>query len=97
MEISGYYYNDILLYGDKNSERYPPYFRWDISFVKRKPFLKGHREFYFQIINVTNHLNVLAYFYDNEYDDNTHEYIGIKRIGIPMFPIMPTFGMRFEF
>ena len=86
-----------LLTGDKNSQRYPPYFRWDISFVKRKPFLKGHREFYFQIINVTNHLNVLGYIYNNKYDDSTGEYIGIERIAIPMFTIMPTFGMRFEF
>jgi len=93
----GYSPNDILLMGDKNSERYPPYFRWDISFVKRKPFLNGHREFYFQIINITNHLNILGYIYNNEYDDHTGEFIGIKRMGIPMFPIMPTFGMRFEF
>ena len=86
-----------LITGDKNSERYPAYFRWDISFVRRKPFFKGHREFYFQIINITNHLNVLTYITNKKYDDQTGDYVGIKRIGIPMFPIMPTFGMRFEF
>ena len=42
-----------LFIGKKNSKRYPLYFRWDVSFVKRKPFFKGNREFYFQIINIT--------------------------------------------
>jgi len=81
---------------NKNSQRYPPYFRWDVSFIRRKPFLNGYREFYIQIINITNHLNVLTYIYDNKYDEYTGEYV-IQRSGIPMFPIMPTFGMRFEF
>jgi hypothetical protein len=85
-----------LIMDNKNSQRYPPYFRWDVSFIRRKPFLNGYREFYIQIINITNHLNVLTYIYDNKYDEYTGEYV-IQRSGIPMFPIMPTFGMRFEF
>jgi len=93
------YYNqkNELLTGEKNSQRYPAYFRWDISFIHRKPFLNGYREFYLQIINITNHLNVLGYIYDNKYDNQTGEYIGVQRAEIPMFPIMPTFGIRFEF
>ncbi len=90
-----------FLYGEKHAERYPGYFRWDVSFKKRKPFLNGTREWYFQILNVTNHLNIFSYIYQNrgEYDYQTGEYInrGVQRAGIPMFPFFPTFGVKFEF
>lgn len=83
--------------GTKNSERYPIYFRWDVSFINRKQTKHGHREWYFQIINLTNHLNTLMYIYGSEYDEIEHRYKGVRRLGIPMFPIMPTIGYRIEF
>ncbi|MEA3286405.1 MAG: TonB-dependent receptor [Candidatus Marinimicrobia bacterium] len=90
-----------FLYGEKHSERYPGYFRWDVSFKKRKPFFNGTREWYFQVLNVTNHLNIFSYIYQNrgEYDYRTGEYVnkGVQRAGIPMFPFFPTFGVKFEF
>lgn len=90
-----------FLYGEKHATRYPGYFRWDVSLKKRKPFLNGHREWYFQILNVTNHLNVFSYLYRNhgEYNSQTWEYEnkGVQRFGIPMFPFFPTFGVKFEF
>ena len=88
---------DRWLTGERNSERYPSYFRWDVSFVKRKPFFNGHREWYLEILNVTNHLNYFTYFYRDKYNRRTDEYEGVERGGLPMFPFMPTFGVRFEF
>ncbi len=101
-DLSNYWYDrESFLYGEKHGVRYPGYFRWDVSFKKRKPFFNGHREWYFQILNVTNHLNVFSYLYRNhgEYNYRTYEYEnkGVQRFGIPMFPFFPTFGVKFEF
>jgi len=93
--------NKGFLYGERHTDRYPGYFRWDISLKKRKPWRYGTKEWYFQILNVTNHLNIFTYIYRNrgEYDFETDEYVnkGVQRAGIPMFPIFPSFGVKFEF
>ncbi len=89
--------NESFLVGEKNSERYPAYFRWDVSFTRRKELKRCTREFYIQIINVTNHLNTLLYIYDQDYSAESDESGGVRRFGIPMFPILPTIGVRFEF
>ena len=101
-DINDYWYDkENVLYGEKHGHRYPGYFRLDVSFKKRKPFLRGHREWYFQILNVTNHLNVFSYAYRHheEFDNRTGERTneGVQRLGIPMFPFFPTFGVKFEF
>lgn len=89
--------NVIYLTGKQNSARYPAYFRWDISFIHRKATRYGFREWYLQVLNVTNHLNIMTYIYDQKRDDTTWGIKGVRRYGIPMFPIMPTFGVKFEF
>ncbi|UCH09541.1 MAG: TonB-dependent receptor [Fidelibacterota bacterium] len=87
-----------FLLGGKNSARYPSYQRWDVSFVKRRPMGKtGSKEVYFQILNVLNHMNVFQYFYTEKYDPKANEDLGIQRSAIPMFPIFPTIGVRYEF
>ena len=90
-----------FLYGKRHAERYPDYFRWDVSLKKRSPWRYGTKEWYFQILNVTNHLNVFSYIYQNrgEWDPRTGEYVnkGVQRAGIPMFPFFPTFGVKYEF
>ena len=83
--------------GKKNSARYPSYFRWDVSIVHRKVKKFGCREWYLQILNLTNHLNTLMYIYDKKYDYKTSSYKGVQRFGVPMFPFLPTFGVRYEF
>ncbi len=88
---------DKYIVGEKNSDRYPTYFRWDISFIRRKPTKYGHREWYFQIINATNHMNPLLYIYDEKYNERTDQTEGVRRMAIPMFPFIPTFGVRYEF
>ena len=87
-----------FLVGEKNSERYPAYHRWDVSFVKRRPLGKrGYKETYVQILNVLNHMNVLQYFYSEKNDPKTYESLGIQHTAIPMFPFFPTIGVRYEF
>lgn len=107
-ENIGFDWNDLnwnqrYVLGDKNSERYPDYFRCDVGFSKRKETKYGAREWYFDILNVTNHLNVLLYIH--VYSDRKMKGLkmykesdpGIYRFGVPMFPFMPTFGWRIEF
>jgi hypothetical protein len=89
------------LYGDRHAERYPDYFRWDVSLKKRSSWRFGEKEWYFQVLNVTNHLNVFSYIHQTrgEFDPRSGEYInlGVQRAGIPMFPFFPTFGVKYEF
>jgi hypothetical protein len=95
---SNWWRNNTLLVGEKNGDRFPDYFRIDVNFTKRKPLKHGgFKESYFQIINVTNHLNALMYIYNPDYDEETGESLGMKRAGVPMFPFFPTFGWRIHF
>ncbi|MCF7922979.1 MAG: TonB-dependent receptor [Candidatus Marinimicrobia bacterium] len=74
--------------GDRNSARYPDYFRVDLSYSREiRPFdIEGL--FKIQIINVTNHFNTFVYNWDLA--AGTVE-------GIGMFPFLPTFGVEFKF
>ena len=93
--------DNTFLYGERHSERYPGYFRMDVSLKKRKPWRYGTREWYFQILNVSNHLNIFSYIYQNRGDYNyrtgQYENKGVQRAGIPMFPFFPSFGVKYEF
>jgi len=95
------YDNELWLLGEKNSARYPYYFRLDIGIMKRKEKSWGSYEWYFHIINVTMRLNVMTYIYEEPYYEDEVIYEGKKptvvKYPIPMFPIMPTFGVKFEF
>ena len=100
--VGDYWYNQqSYLYGERNAERYPDYFRLDVSLKKRSTWRYGTKEWYFQVLNVTNHLNVFTYIHQTreEYDRQAREYInkGVQRAGIPMFPFFPTFGVKYEF
>ena len=94
-----YWWNESqYLVGKKNSARYPLYFRWDVGFVRSKPLRNGgSREWYLQVINVTNHLNTLMYIYEEKWNEKEQRNEGVQRFGIPMFPFFPTFGFRIEF
>lgn len=96
-EYVGFWRDERLLVGEKNSARYPMYFRWDISFIRRKPTKHGFREWYIQIINVTNHMNPLIYIYDYGDGYRRDEDQSMRRLPIPMFPFIPTVGVRYEF
>ncbi|MEA1987291.1 MAG: TonB-dependent receptor [Candidatus Marinimicrobia bacterium] len=77
-------------YGEKNSERYPNYFRLDVGFNRRGKLFKIDTEFYLHIINVTNHMNVFMYWWMEDYNK-------IYRQPVPMFPFFPSLGIKFNF
>ncbi len=89
---------DELLFGELHSARYPAYQRWDLSLSRRRPWgQRGTKETYIQVMNVLNHMNVFQYFYGEEWNQTGEVSQGIERTAIPMFPIFPTVGVRYEF
>ncbi len=75
------------LTGLKNSARYPNYFRADVSWTRKISPFGWNGNFKLQIINVTNHFNVL--FYNWNLDDK-------KVTAIGMFPFFPSMGVEFK-
>ena len=89
---------DSYIIGEKNTERYGKYFRVDIGMTRKNGSLFGLKyDTYWQIMNVTKHLNVLSYAYRTEIDPITLDRAGVQRRPIPMFPLIFTFGVKFEF
>ncbi|HDR04004.1 MAG TPA: TonB-dependent receptor, partial [Candidatus Marinimicrobia bacterium] len=75
--------------GLRNSARYPYYFRVDLGFVREQKLWNIDSKLKFQIINLTNHYNVLLYQWD-------HDRSPSKVTAFSMFPIVPSFGWEFE-
>ncbi len=95
--INSWWNSSGYLVADKNSGRYPSYFRWDVGLTKDFNSWLGDGAWYFQFMNVTNHLNHLLFVYRTNDDLLDLNYGRIQRRGIPMFPILFTLGIRFEF
>ena len=96
---NGSWLNRMEIYGERNGERYPPYFRVDMGINRRGKLFKQKATYYFHVINVTNHPNVFLYLYEDynsQFDPETNTSI-IYRQPITMFPILPTFGVEFSF
>lgn len=90
--------SEEFIVGEKNSIRYPSYHRWDVSFIRRTPWREqGTKEIYISIMNIFNRANVLGYVYSRKTDNSTGDDLGIERWVIPMLPILPTIGVRYEF
>lgn len=84
-------YSDVIsIEGRKNSSRYPPYVRGDIAWITDISPFGANGKFKLQVINFTNHYNYLLYIWD-------HDRSPSKVTAISMFPIIPTFGIEFEF
>lgn len=89
---------DSYIVGDKNTERYDQYFRVDIGMTRSSGVLFGlEYETYWQIMNVTQHLNKFFYTYRTKRDFRTGDQVGVERRAVPMFPLIFTFGVKFEF
>ena len=89
---------DSYIIGEKNTERYDKYFRVDVGMTRKKGNLFGlNYDTYWQIMNVTKHLNVLSYAYRTKTDPLTGNRIGVERRAVPMFPLIITFGIKFDF
>ena len=89
---------DSYIIGEKNTERYDKYFRVDVGMTRKKGNLFGlNYDTYWQIMNVTKHLNVLSYAYRTKTDPLTGNRIGVERRAVPMFPLIVTFVIKFDF
>ena len=84
------YLDQANITGEKHSANFPAYFRGDISYTRRFKFFGAAGALKFQIINVTNHFNVLLYQWD-------HTVSPSEATAVSMFPIIPTLGVSFDF
>ena len=80
----------ISIQGRRNSSRYPLYVRGDIAWIRDISPFGVNGKFKLQIINFTNHYNYLIYLWD-------HNSSPSEVSAISMFPIVPSFGLEFEF
>ena len=95
---SNWYPRDSYLVGEKNTERYDDYFRFDVGMTRKGGNLFGlEYDTYWQIMNLTRHVNILSYRYRTKTDPLTGNQLGVQRQPIPMFPLIFTFGVKFEF
>ncbi len=76
-----------VVWGIKNSERYPYYSRMDLRLTwNRRLFGRLPFEFYVEIINMQGHENVYQYYWSDDYRIRFVSY---------MLPRMPFFGIKF--
>ncbi len=93
-----WYPYDSYIVGEKNTERYDDYFRVDIGLTRKGGNIFGQEyDTYWQIMNVTQNLNILQYTYDTNTDPLTGDQLGVRRRPVPMFPLIFSFGIKFEF
>ena len=83
-------FDDGVVLGPRNGERYPARHRLDVSFRKRFEKGWGHMTPYINLVNAYNQRNVLFYFYEYNLAPPT-------RSGISMFPVLPTVGLEISF
>jgi|TARA_B110000263_G_scaffold44817_1_gene36749 hypothetical protein len=90
--------NNKYLVDEKNSDRYPSYFRWDLGITrKNRRLFKWNYESYFQIINITNHKNALSYTYRTNTDQSVGNRGVVERAALNTFPFMIFTGVKFDF
>ena len=92
-----WYPYDSYIVGEKNTERYDDYFRVDFGIIRKNGNFFGLvYDTYWQIMNLTKHLNPLSYAYRPKVDRLTGNQVGVERRAIPMFPLIFTFGIKIE-
>ena len=95
--INDWYQSYSYIVGEKNSMRYAPYFRLDLSISKVGSLFGIKTKHSLQILNITNNVNILTYFYRTKIDPQTRDRLGVERRPVPMFPLIATYGISFEF
>jgi len=81
---------DNVLPGEKYNRRLAPYNRLDVSLTKRTTFFGLRGNWYIQIFNVYSHRNVWFKEFDTQQNPT-------KITDVKLLPIIPTFGLDFEF
>ncbi|MFA6107442.1 MAG: TonB-dependent receptor [Candidatus Latescibacterota bacterium] len=81
--------------GELNAVRLPSYQRLDLSLQREFRFRGWGMKAYLQVVNATNHKNVFNYFWDPEGKPELRR--PGKRHEIQMLPILPSFGLDFDF
>ena len=80
-----WYPGDSYIVGEKNTERYDDYFRVDIGMTRKGGNLFGlEYDTYWQIMNLTRHINILSYRYRTKTDPLTGNQLGVQRQPIPV-------------
>ena len=88
---------DSYIVGEKNTERYDDYFRIDVGMTRKGGNLFGLQyDTYWQVMNVTRHLNAFSYAYRTKTGMNGDQ-LGVERRVVPQFPLILTFGVKFDF
>jgi len=83
-------YSELInISGRRHSSRFPTYIRGDIAWHRDISFFGLKGKFHLQVMNFTNHFNVLTYLWDH--DESPSE---VRAIG--MFPIFPSLGFEFK-
>ncbi|MDE0634222.1 MAG: TonB-dependent receptor [Candidatus Poribacteria bacterium] len=78
----------LPIYGEKNSERLPPYHRLDLRVSKVFRFNSWKLGFFLELLNAYNRKNLLDYQYEEDYKDKNPIY---------QFPILPYLGITATF
>lgn len=78
----------LPIYGEKNSERLPPYHRLDLRVSKVFRFNSWELGFFLELLNAYNRKNLLDYQYEEDYKDKNPIY---------QFPILPYLGITATF
>jgi hypothetical protein len=78
------------VYGDYNSERYPPYHRLDVSITKDLQLSWGELDLSLQVINLYNNHNLFLYYYDYSTEPP-------QRRGVSMIPFLPSLELKLKF
>lgn len=82
-------------YTERNGFRLPAYHRLDVNFSHTFEWFALPWRLSLNVYNVYNRRNVFSWYLSSDYDDNGEVRPVIKQL--TLFPIIPTFGLSFEF
>jgi hypothetical protein len=80
--------------GELNGVRLPAYQRLDMGLERQFDFRSWDMKFFFQVVNLTNRKNIFNYFWSEGKPEKRQP---AKRREIPMLPLLPSFGLDFNF
>jgi outer membrane receptor protein involved in Fe transport len=86
---------DVTVKPDKlYGSRLPDYYRLDLRITRRKPIARGELRFFLDVVNITNHRNVLGYDYFKSPDPAGG--IRLDRDSETWFTILPSLGVSWS-